>query len=215
MGGTPPPLVGGEAPPFGLAGAVVEFASSHPRAEGEPTSLQAPQSTVETIATRLPAAAVPDLQTGGGASTSSRTLVSRAPLLPPLASSTAAPLRWLLVDDVGSNLLFLRNLLARRRPGDDFAVAHNGAEALAAVAAGVAPFDVVVLDKEMPVCDGHEAARTLRAQHFTGMIVGCTGNAQPADRTAFLAAGADHVLFKPVDVAALLALADERRPQAA
>lgn len=112
------------------------------------------------------------------------------------------PLVWLIVDDVSSNALFLRRMLSRRHPADAFLDASDGAQAVALVRSG-AHVDVVLMDKEMPVMDGHEATRALRAGGFRGLVFGCTGNAQPADRAAFLAAGADDVFFKPLDVGAI------------
>ena len=49
--------------------------------------------------------------------------------------------------------------------------------------------------------DGHESAAALRREGFTGAIIGVTGNALDGDHAAFIAAGADAVLPKPVQIA--------------
>ena len=70
-------------------------------------------------------------------------------------------------------------------------------------AAGGADFDVVFMDSVMPVMDGLEASRRIRAGGFDVIIVGVTGNALAEDIREFCAAGANFVLTKPVSVARL------------
>jgi CheY-like chemotaxis protein len=64
-------------------------------------------------------------------------------------------------------------------------------------------YDVVILDYHMPVMDGPTACKQIRELGFTGLIVGITGNASPADTEHFLACGANKVFVKPVNVEAL------------
>jgi len=125
---------------------------------------------------------------------------------PAVASQPRRNRRWLMVDDVETNVKLLTRLLQRRCPGDEFVMVYSGAAALSVLTGqGVGAFDVVVSDKEMPGMDGHELARQARAAGFRGVLLGCTGNAMPRDREMFVAAGADDVVFKPVDVGSLLA----------
>lgn len=56
---------------------------------------------------------------------------------------------------------------------------------------------LVVLDKEMPRMDGHDATRTLRERGLTTPIIAVTGNALEADKDAFLASGATGFVTKP------------------
>jgi len=178
-----------------------------------------------------PVATIEDAGCGGAATIMRPGLL--LPPLPPLHRSAPAEdgsrggeLRrrtWLIVDDVETNAKLLVNCLRRRiaaaAPGtatatsgkpvcrDELVVALSGAAALREVdTRGLRGVDVVVTDKEMPGMNGHEVVRALRARGFGGVVVGCTGNAAPADRDAFVAAGADDVVFKPVDVDALLRL---------
>lgn len=90
--------------------------------------------------------------------------------------------------------------------GADVALAPNGRVALdlasAAQAAGQ-PFDVVLMDMQMPVLDGYEATRLLRARGFAGPIVALTANAYPDDREECLHFGCTEYVSKPIDWPAL------------
>ena len=89
-------------------------------------------------------------------------------------------------------------------------VACNGREAVAAVSEG--RFDLVLMDCRMPVMDGLEAARAIRAAEADGSsrvrIVALTGNTSAEDLDACRRAGMDGMVPKPValeDLRALLA----------
>lgn len=60
-------------------------------------------------------------------------------------------------------------------------------------------YDVICMDGSMPVLDGYDATRALRAGGYTGLILACTGNALATDQDAFLSSGADAVLVKPIN----------------
>ena len=111
----------------------------------------------------------------------------------------------LVAEDNEINALLARALLTRlgHRP----AVAVNGEAALkswaAARAAGM-PYDLVLMDVQMPGMDGLEAARRIRAVEAAAggrpvRILALTANAQSEDRAACLAAGMDGLLVKPLD----------------
>jgi signal transduction histidine kinase/ActR/RegA family two-component response regulator len=85
-------------------------------------------------------------------------------------------------------------------------VAYEGRRGLA-LAQEVAP-DVLLLDIGLPDIDGYQLARRMRAlpQTAHATLIALTGYGQDADRKRSIAAGFDHHLTKPVDVAALLRL---------
>jgi len=84
--------------------------------------------------------------------------------------------------------------------GVDLTIVENGAEAVEAFAAG--GFDLVLMDMQMPVVDGLEATRRLRALEPADRrtpVIAMTANAAKEDRAACLKAGMDDFISKPVD----------------
>jgi CheY-like chemotaxis protein len=84
------------------------------------------------------------------------------------------------------------------------ACAVNGAEAL--IQAQASPPDLILMDIGMPIMDGHEATRRLKAHPATRAIpiIALTAHAGSADRQEALAAGANDYEPKPVDFDRLL-----------
>ena len=79
---------------------------------------------------------------------------------------------------------------------------------VAAVAAAQAPFDLVLMDVQMPVMDGYAATRSIRQElgFSTLPIIAMTANAMASDRAACLDAGMDDHVGKPFDLDHLVAL---------
>lgn len=111
--------------------------------------------------------------------------------------------RILLVEDNELN----RDMLSRRliRRGYEVVMASDGAEALAG-AARERP-DLILLDMSLPVIDGWEAARRLKADLALRSIpvIALTAHAMSGDRERALEAGCDEFDTKPVEFDRLLA----------
>ena len=135
-----------------------------------------------------------------------QTGVRAAALLSRPAASTEpkdwrlAGLRVLLAEDNLNNQQIACELLADE--GALVQVAADGQQALAALATADPPFDLVLMDLQMPVMDGLTAARKIRQElGLTRLpIVAMTANAMDADREACLAAGMNAHVGKPFDI---------------
>jgi CheY-like chemotaxis protein len=115
----------------------------------------------------------------------------------------------LVVEDDVRNVYSLTNILEPR--GAKVAIARNGQEALdqlAKAGSGGETIDLVLMDVMMPVMDGLEATRRIRAdQRWTKLpIIMLTAKAMPDDQEKCLAAGASDYMAKPLDVDKLLSL---------
>ena len=116
-------------------------------------------------------------------------------------SSTLDGLRVLFVEDDAMNLLGGKRLLEKK--GWIVSTAKNGQEALQCLAEQ--EFDLILMDVQMPVMDGVEAAKSIRGgkagQDKVGIpIIAMTAYAMVGDKEKFLAAGMDDYISKPVDV---------------
>jgi CheY-like chemotaxis protein len=121
----------------------------------------------------------------------------------------------LYVEDNEDNMFIVHRRLTLA--GFDVVIARNGAEGIT-MAADVKP-DLIVMDLVLPVLDGLEATRRLKARPDTKAIpvVALTSHADAAHRELALAAGCDEFEEKPVNFPALVAkiqavLASRARP---
>ncbi len=105
--------------------------------------------------------------------------------------------RILVVEDNEFNQLVIQNILESK--GVVVFVSENGAEALKVLAEE--RFDIVLMDLQMPIMDGYEATRQIRATPELAdlCVIAMTANAMADDRARCLAAGMNDFETKPID----------------
>ncbi len=114
------------------------------------------------------------------------------PMLP-----RSRPVRILVAEDNPVNQMVAVHML--RRLGHHADLVADGAEAVAAVSR--TPYDIVLMDVQMPNVDGLTATRRIRAaDHAQPRIIAMTANAMAGDREVCLASGMDDYLSKPIDL---------------
>ncbi len=158
-----------------------------------------------------------DSELGRGTTFRFEVLADVAPAQAPRPSAASAVtrveglgLRVLLAEDNPVNQAVGLRLL--RTLGCDASLAPDGGVAVAMVTA--APYDLVLMDMQMPVLDGLGAARAIRALALEQQprIVALTANAYASDRQACLDAGMDDFMAKPLRLEQLRELLRLVRP---
>ena len=117
----------------------------------------------------------------------------------PMESERPDSRRVLVVDDNADAAELLARAIGIM--GHTTEVAHDGASALERAQA-FEP-DIVLLDIGLPIMNGYEVAKKLRTQHGSLVIVAVTGYGQVSDVERAHAAGFDHHMVKPVELAAV------------
>jgi CheY-like chemotaxis protein len=130
--------------------------------------------------------------------------------------------RILLVDDNLINLRFLETYIKKRRPSCDYDCAEDGLQAVKAAEHCESGYSLVFMDLSMPVMDGLEATRKIRALEkdrntrlgaaapAAALIVALTGLASSRDQANAFASGVDLFMTKPVKFKEIGKLLDER-----
>ena len=127
-----------------------------------------------------------------------------SPSLPPL------PAHVLLAEDDRDNRIIISTWL--RRMGARVDIAENGRVAVESALAALtedAPYDLVLMDMQMPELDGYGATFQLRSCGYRGLVVAFTAHAMDRDEAVCLSLGCDDYLSKPIDRTRLRAVVEK------
>jgi signal transduction histidine kinase/DNA-binding response OmpR family regulator len=132
-------------------------------------------------------------------------LLPQGEVAPPPGPEANPGLRVLAAEDNAVNRMVLKVLLEAF--GIEPVIVEDGREAVEAWRSGT--WDLLLMDIQMPVMDGLEAARTIRAAEVAEgrrrtPIIAVTANATPGEVAAYTEAGMDGCVPKPVDPALLM-----------
>jgi PAS domain S-box-containing protein len=118
--------------------------------------------------------------------------------LPPTSRRALEGVHLLLVEDNELNQIVATGML--KKAGATVDVADNGQVALDMLEADSQRYDLILMDVQMPVMDGHAAARCIRDQlKLTLPILAMTAGVTQSERDSCLVSGLDDVIAKPID----------------
>lgn len=131
--------------------------------------------------------------------------------------------RVLVADDTGDTQRLFACIL--RAAGAKVTISRDGVEAVElALALPVEfgdgrraltePYDVILMDMNMPIMNGYEATKRLRAAGYNGPIIALTAYTEEHDRESCLEAGCDEYVEKPIDRQELVELVRRHLPGA-
>ena len=119
----------------------------------------------------------------------------------PVVIDSPLPIRVLVAEDTDTLRMMLQRVLATRV--QEVVTVSNGQEALEAVDTSTRdgqPFDLVLMDMQMPVLDGFDATARLRAGGYRGLVYAVSAGATADEHARAVQSGCDAQIDKPIDL---------------
>jgi signal transduction histidine kinase/ActR/RegA family two-component response regulator len=129
-------------------------------------------------------------------------------------STRLAGLRILLAEDGLDNQRLIGHILRTR--GADLTIVENGLlayDAALKAANQQQPYDIILMDMQMPEMDGYTATSKLREMNYRGIIIALTAHAMESDRQKCLNAGCTDYASKPIDRKSLVKMLADYQKQ--
>jgi CheY-like chemotaxis protein len=123
------------------------------------------------------------------------TSIPKESLQPTKFKSKKGDKEILVVEDEKANYLYAKKMLTRMNVNVHWA--ENGLDAVKLAASGL-KYEIILMDIKMPVLDGYEATKKIKAANPNQIVIAITAYARPEDRLHFMNAGFDDYISKPI-----------------
>lgn len=164
-----------------------------------------PAETVKSDAVLVDNSSSPDANPGEGQQSERAASTGTAEIA--IDESTLEGRRIMLAEDGVDNQQLISFVLTKA--GAEVVVKEDGKQAIQSILEDGKkgrPYDLILMDMQMPVLDGYAATARLRAAGFIGPIIAITAHAMSSDREKCLKAGCDDYVSKPIKREALIGL---------
>ncbi len=122
--------------------------------------------------------------------------------------------RILLAEDNPTNQIVIKRIISKTKA--ELILVENGELAVNRALEALEqsnPFDIILMDMQMPVMDGYQATATLRSKGYKGIIIAITAHAMSADKGKCIEAGCDGYATKPINRDIFLQTIDKLIPR--
>ncbi|MEM7754498.1 MAG: PAS domain-containing protein [Planctomycetota bacterium] len=188
-----------------ISSALAELLGGSISIESEPDKGSVFTLSIHAPIAQSTAPTTPDSRTHEDDNNADRQTVDRQAVDRQAATQETRPLAGaniLLAEDGLDNQRLISFMLTKA--GANITTVSNGRLAVESVELSNKPFDLILMDMQMPELDGYDATKLLRTQGHTLPVIALTAHAMAGDRAKCIDAGCNEYLTKPIDRAKLI-----------